>query len=175
MLKAEGTIRLAEPEDVNAVMRIVRRAVPLMLASGNQQWNENYPNAEVFAKDERQGELWVVAGTSADRMAIVGAMTLTTEPSLEYVAVGWDLNEPSIVAHRLVVDPEARGQGIAKLLLRHAEELARSRKVGVIRLDTNTQNRAMRQLLKKLSYRYAGEISLTGREGLRFCCYEKRL
>jgi len=102
-------------------------------------------------------------------------MTLTTEPSPEYAAVGWDLNEPSIVVHRMVVDPEARGQGLAKLLMHYAEELARSRKMVAIRLDTNTQNRAMRELLNTLRYHYAGEISLTGREGLRFCCYEKRL
>jgi RimJ/RimL family protein N-acetyltransferase len=49
------------------------------------------------------------------------------------------------------------------------------RGIGVLRVDTNTQNEATQRLFPKLGYELAGEIGLGFRPGLRFLCYEKRL
>jgi ribosomal protein S18 acetylase RimI-like enzyme len=89
--------------------------------------------------------------------------------------VGWDIDEPAIVVHRLAVDPAFRGAGVAAALMQKAEDVAVERGVGVLRVDTNTQNEATQRLFPKLGYRLAGEISLQFRPGLRFFCYEKRL
>jgi RimJ/RimL family protein N-acetyltransferase len=42
-------------------------------------------------------------------------------------------------------------------------------------VDTNSENAATQRLFPKLGYRFAGEIKLAFRPGLRFFCYEKRL
>jgi len=93
----------------------------------------------------------------------------------EYAEVGWDTAEPAIVVHRLAVDPACRGQGVAAALMHQAETVARSRGIDVLRVDTNTKNLATQRLFPKLGYVKAGEIGLSFRPGLRFCCYEKRL
>ena len=79
------------------------------------------------------------------------------------------------VVHRLAVNPEFRGAGLAGALMNKAEEVAMERGISVLRVDTNTQNEATRRLFPKLGYVLAGEIGLGFRPGLRFLCYEKRL
>jgi ribosomal protein S18 acetylase RimI-like enzyme len=164
-------IRLAAPEDLAALMALLRRVVPLMLATGNLQWDENYPDEAVFRRDIDLKQLWI-AEIGAD-IAGLAAITMDQEP--DYAQVGWDIDEPAIVVHRLAVDPGFRSAGVAVALMRKAEEVAIERGLSVLRVDTNTQNEATQRLFPKLGYQLAGEISLQLRPGLRFFCYEKRL
>jgi GNAT superfamily N-acetyltransferase len=164
-------LRRATLEDVNAVMDLVRRVVPLMRASGNLQWDEHYPNAGVFERDVNLDQLWLAEIDSR----VTGVAAITTDQEPEYASVGWDIHEPSIVVHRLAVDPVHRGKGIAAALMEQAETVAREREIAVLRVDTNKQNEATQKLFPKLGYTLAGEIGLSFRPGLRFLCYEKRL
>jgi ribosomal protein S18 acetylase RimI-like enzyme len=164
-------IRLAAPEDLAALMALLRRVVPLMLATGNLQWDENYPDEAVFRRDIDLKQLWIAEiGTD---IAGLAAITMDQEP--DYAQVGWDIDEPAIVVHRLAVDPGFRSAGVAVALMQKAEEVAIERSLSVLRVDTNTQNEATQRLFPKLGYQLAGEISLQLRPGLRFFCYEKRL
>lgn len=176
-------IRQATTADSPAIMALIRLVVPQMRASGNLQWDADYPNPEAFARDIALGQLWVVTfpvrvegsaeGNSAEEIAAVAALTNDQDP--EYAEVGWDITEPAIVIHRLAVHPQHQGKGLAVALIEHAEQLARERSIACVRLDTNTQNQATQRLLPKLGYTLAGEIGLQFRPGLRFFCYEKRL
>ncbi len=156
-------------------MRIVRGVVPLMRATGNLQWDDNYPSPGVFEEDIRLSQLWVAeAGES-----IAGVAALTADQSPEYVQAGWDISVPAVVVHRLAVDPAFQGRGVAIALLQQAETVARRRifppAVPRVRVDTNTKNQATQRLLPKLGYTLSGEIGLEFRPGLRFFCYEKIL
>jgi ribosomal protein S18 acetylase RimI-like enzyme len=164
-------IRLAVDEDLPALTRLVRRVVPLMRATGNLQWDENYPDEAVFRRDIDLKQLWV--GEIGAEIAGIAAITMDQEP--DYAQVGWDISEPAIVVHRLAVDPAFRGAGTASALMQKAEEVAFERGITVLRVDTNTQNEATQRLFPKLGYLLAGEIGLQFRPGLRFFCYEKRL
>jgi ribosomal protein S18 acetylase RimI-like enzyme len=164
-------IRRATLEDLPALMALMRRVVPLMLAAGNLQWDETYPDEAVFQRDIGLRQLWV-ADTDT---SIAGIAALTTDQEPDYAQVGWDIDEPAIVVHRLAVDPAFRGAGVAGVLMQKAEEVAVERGITVLRVDTNTQNEATQRLFPKLGYQLAGEISLKIRPGLRFFCYEKRL
>jgi N-acetylglutamate synthase-like GNAT family acetyltransferase len=164
-------VRQATADDVDAVMELVRRVVPLMRASGNFQWDETYPNAAVFARDVEMGQLWLV---EIDNQ-IAGVAAITTDQDPEYAQVGWDLSEIAVVVHRLAVDPAFRGKGVAGELMRQAEIVATEHEIWVLRVDTNTENEATQRLFPKLGYVPAGEITLGFRPGLKFCCYEKRL
>lgn len=158
-------------EDLPALMTLLRRVVPLMIASGNLQWDEDYPNEEVLGRDIHLGQLWVAEIDEA--IAGVAAITMDQEP--DYTQVGWDIQEPAIVVHRLAVDPAFRGAGVARALMQKAEEIAVERGLEVLRVDTNTRNQATQKLFPQLGYQLAGEIGLQFRPGLRFFCYEKRL
>jgi ribosomal protein S18 acetylase RimI-like enzyme len=164
-------IRLAVGEDVAGVMGVLRRVVPMMRAAGNLQWDDAYPNAEVFERDIELGQLWVAEIDGA----IAGVAALTSDQEPEYAQVGWDIEEPAVVVHRLAVDPAFRGMGVAGALMRKAEDVAMERGIRVLRVDTNTLNEASQRLFPKLGYALVGEIGLEFRPGLRFLCYEKRL
>ncbi len=153
------------------MMTLMHRVVPLMIASGNLQWDESYPNEDVFGRDIRLGQLWVAEIDTA----IAGIAAITSDQEPDYAQVGWDIEEPAIVVHRLAVDPSFRGAGVARALMQKAEEVAADRSLTVLRVDTNTKNEATQKLFPQLGYQLAGEIGLQFRPGLRFFCYEKRL
>jgi ribosomal protein S18 acetylase RimI-like enzyme len=158
--------------DLQLLMTLVRRVVPLMRAAGNLQWDDQYPNEQVFAHDIELGQLWVAIVENSE---VAGVAAITTDQEPEYARVGWDIHEPAIVVHRLAVDPAYRGAGVAGALIHQAETVAHDRGISVLRVDTNTENPATQRLFPKLGYLLAGEISLSFRPGLRFLCYEKRL
>jgi len=165
-------IRPARTSDLPALMALIRRVVPLMRAAGNHQWDDHYPNEEVFARDIALGELWVLEPAAG---VLAGVAAITTEQEPEYAQADWDAAAPAIVVHRLAVDPSHRGAGVAAALMHHAETIAHQLGIAHVRVDTNTENPATQRLFPKLGYRPAGEITLEFRPGLRFLCYEKRL
>ena len=164
-------IRLATPTDIPALLALLRRVVPLMRETGNLQWDDQYPNEAVFSQDIAKQQLWVAVIDG--QLAGVAALTEDQEP--EYTQVGFDLTQRAIVTHRLAVDPLFRGRGVANALLVQAETLALARNILFLRIDTNSENKVTQQLFPKIGYRYAGEITLSFRPGLRFLAYEKRL
>lgn len=152
-------------------MQLIAEVVPVMNAAGNFQWDATYPNATVFQNDIASNQLWV----ADDNGDIAGIAAITTDQEPEYELVGWDLSETAIVIHRLAVSMHHRGKGIAEQLMQQAEKEAIRRGIKVMRIDTNSANKATRQLFPKLGYEFAGEIGLGFRPNLKFYCYEKRL
>ncbi|SEP18635.1 GNAT family N-acetyltransferase [Mucilaginibacter sp. OK283] len=164
-------IRLATFNDIPFIMQLIAGVIPGMIASGNLQWDNAYPNTGVFTDDIAQGCLWVAEIDSL----IAGVAAITTNQEPEYAQAGWDITETAIVTHRLAVLPRYRGRGIAAALLQQAELEAISRGIKTLRIDTNMHNQATQKLFPKLGYIFAGEINLGFRPGLTFYCYEKRL
>ncbi|MBS1525153.1 MAG: GNAT family N-acetyltransferase [Bacteroidetes bacterium] len=165
------TIRPATVADIPGIMKLIAEVVPVMRASGNFQWDDTYPNAAVFDEDIALGQLWV-ADNDGD---IAGVSAITTEQYPEYAEAGLDITETAIVTHRLAVSPRYQGQGVALRLMQQADDVAVSRSIKALRVDTNTANRATQKLFPKAGYRFVGEMGLHFRPGLRFYCYEKRL
>ena len=52
-------IRLARPEDVDAIWALVQRAAAHMQSLGNPQWGEDYPTRAHYAADQARDELYV--------------------------------------------------------------------------------------------------------------------
>jgi ribosomal protein S18 acetylase RimI-like enzyme len=165
------TIRRATVADLPAIVALVQAVVPLMNAAGNYQWTSEYPNQAVFEKDITQNHLWVAELGSE----LTGVAALTQDQDAEYADADWDAAEPALVTHRLAVSPAAQGHGVAQALLQQAEHEARALGLRTLRVDTNSENAATQRLFPKLGYRFAGEIKLAFRPGLRFFCYEKQV
>ncbi|QJD95148.1 GNAT family N-acetyltransferase [Mucilaginibacter robiniae] len=165
-------IRQAVLADLVPLMQTIREVVAAMQACGNTQWDDTYPNTEVFTQDIAQNYLWIADVDGA----IGGVLAITDQKEPEYAQIPeWNTPEPAIVLHRLAVNPNYQGMGIAAALLQQAEAEAAKHQIQRIFLDTNSVNRAMQNLSMKLGYHLAGEITLAFRPGLRFMCYEKRL
>jgi GNAT superfamily N-acetyltransferase len=165
-------LRLAQSSDLPQLMALIRRVVPPMVASGNNQWNDTYPNEQVFTQDLVAGDLWIAE--TGDR-TLAGVAAFPSAPGHEYAAAGWDVEEPAIFTHRLAVDPDQRGRGIAFALMQQAEQVARERGIETLRVDTGVLNLPAQRLIARAGYRFIAEIPLAVRPGLRVMCYEKRL
>lgn len=164
-------LRRATLADMSAMLRLIRQVVPLMNAAGNYQWTSDYPNEAVFQQDIARQHLWVAELDGE----LAGVAAFTQDQDAGYTDADWDAAEPALVTHRLAVAPTAQGQGVAQALLQQAEHEARALGLRTLRVDTNSENAATQRLFPKLGYRFAGEIRLAFRPGLRFFCYEKRL
>lgn len=164
-------IRLATLHDIPQILTLIADVIPVMKTAGNFQWDNDYPNKQVFTQDIKLNQLWVaeIAGT------IAGVAAITTDQDAEYAQAGLDITETAIVTHRLAVNINYQGRGVAAALLKQAEHEAIRRAVNILRIDTNIANQTTQKLFPKLGYVLAGEISLTIRPGLKFLCYEKRL
>lgn len=163
------TIRLTTTDDLPSIMEVVHLVVPIMQAAGNFQWSDTYPIESDFEKDISRGVSYVAA-TAVGK--ILGVCAITKDQGQDYAAV-WNISEEAIVPHRLAVHPDSQGQGVAKAFMAYAEQLARENSIRSVRVDTNKMNEVTNAIFPKLGYSYVGEITLTGREGQLFNCYEK--
>lgn len=165
-------LRLATHEDIDSVMIIINTVVPLMNAEDNYQWDNVYPTQEIFVNDIEEKQLWVTEVNGV----IAGVGALTTQQPDEYKTVGWDINTPCIVPHRVAVRPDYRNLGLAKLIIQHADVLAKERGYDYVRIDTCTKNKAMNALFVKLGFQYVGQLSFLSKPpGMRFNCYDKKI
>ncbi len=164
-------IRQANLDDIPVILRLIAAVIPAMRSAGNFQWSDHYPGTDAFTRDVELGQLWIAELDCV----LAGVAAITTEQEPDYAQVGWDLDEPAIVVHRLAVDPVVRGKGVAASLMQQAEAVARTLGIAVLHVDTSTENEATQRLFPKLGYTLAGEISLRDHRGLRVLCYEKRL
>ena len=156
---------------------MVKEVVPLLHASGNYQWDDEYPTESDFRKDIAADVLWVAYDIAESKLA--GVAAIITDQAEEYGDAGLDVTQVAIVPHRLAVSPSYRGRGIAQGLMQKAEEEARSRGISLLRVDTNVLNHPMQHIFTKLGYQYKGDMSFKFKPEtygkMRFCCFEKIL
>ncbi|MFN0075566.1 MAG: GNAT family N-acetyltransferase [Prosthecobacter sp.] len=162
-------VRKATSADAAALLQLVRGCVAGMRAAGIEQWDDVYPNAETIARDIEAGTLHVLC----DGEMIIASITIdqTMDPLWQNLAWSAD-SEPAIAVHRLMVHPSQQGRGFARLLMQHAETVARQHDCRSIRLDTFLQNPAAMALYPRLGYRRTGTAMM--RKGA-FAGFEKLL
>jgi GNAT superfamily N-acetyltransferase len=168
-------VRPGLDSDLQTIGLIVAEVVPLMQALGNFQWDHKYPLPEHFSKDVINSELWVAEMEIDNKLEVVGVAALTQDQPHEYGPY-CDLTEKCIVPHRMAVLPKCQGKGISHLFMLKAEELAVEKGFNLVRVDTNTVNKAMQGLFAKGNYQYLGGVNLTGKpKDMLFRVYEKYL
>ena len=162
-------IRKATPAAAASLLRLVRECVAAMRAAGIEQWDEVYPNAETIAGDIAAGTLDVMC----DGDEIAACITVDKRLDPLWHDMDWSTDDTSVAAvHRLMVHPGWQGQGIAKFLMLHAEQVARAKGCCCIRLDSFLQNPAAMALYPRLGYRRTGTAMM--RKG-EFAGFEKLL
>ncbi len=164
-------IRLARQSDLDEIWAFVPRAVALMNARGNEQWGSDYPTRDLYAADIAREELWCVVN---DTGTIMGVAAIICRHEPDYANVPFTYPEPAVSMHRVAVDPDFEGRGVAKALFAQFEKEGRRLGVDALRIDTYHRNERMQGLFQKHSFTYVGDISLHGRE-LPFHCFEKLL
>ena len=101
----------ATENDLEELLDLYQRATDQMEADGLKQWHWGvYPTEELIREDVAKGLMYVqrVDGTLAGAVALFDG---TGEP--EYDAVPWTGGLNPGYFHRLVVDPQIQGAGVA--------------------------------------------------------------
>jgi GNAT superfamily N-acetyltransferase len=141
-----------------------------MQHAGIDQWDDIYPTEATLRADVAARSMHV-AGLDDGRIA--GVVVLNDRQDPEYGEVPWTIPDPPIgVVHRLMVDPDLQGQGLARRLMIFVEDFARERGDRTLRLDAFTNNPRALRLYQGLGYHDAGPMTL--RKGV-FRGFEKAL
>jgi GNAT superfamily N-acetyltransferase len=163
------SIRRATQNDAVALFKLLRICVANMRSRGIDQWDEMYPDLVTIQLDVRSGTAFLAS--VADE--VIGTLVLNEHQDPEYGEVAWQFTAGRVaVIHRLMIHPAMEGKGIARELMRFAEEQALSAKCRSIRLDAFTGNPRALRLYERLGYRDAGSVRF--RKG-EFRCFEKDL
>ena len=167
--------RRASLEDMEELMAIANQASAYMRQCGVNQWQDNFPNPDVFARDIQGGNCWLF--THEDESA--GVIVLYLRPERDYEAIDgrWltDDGAPYGTIHRAAVKDAYRGRGLAGEMMQLCEDLAQGSGCASVRVDTHENNQAMRRLLEKRGYVYCGVVYLTDtvEKDNKRVCYEK--
>lgn len=152
-------IRKANINDIDGILMIVNDAVALLKSNKVNQWQNGYPNREVFLNDIKKGTLYVAC--DEDVIAGVCNLCFDKDPSYEKVYLGnWLTNDNYLVIHRIAVKKEYYHKGVANMMFSFSEELALNNNVKSIKIDTHKDNIPMKQILKRNGYQECGIIYL---------------
>lgn len=169
-------MRLARINDLDQIMSIIEQTKAIMQAENNDQWDNDYPNEQIFRQDIAEGNLYVAEFGNE----VGGFICLNDAEEAAYRGLAWSNDTRSLVVHRMAIRPDLRQQGLAGKLLDFAEQIARGRQLSYLRADTYAINEKMQGLFKKKGFRFVGVLIsqdgelVFGKEG-SFYAYEKEV
>ncbi|RYG02983.1 MAG: GNAT family N-acetyltransferase [Chitinophagaceae bacterium] len=153
-------LRLATDNDADTIWMILQDAIACRKADGSQQWQDGYPNPDTIKSDLINGYGYVLEENGAT--IAYGAIIFETEPAYEAIEGKWLSDDDYVVIHRVATSKEVKGRGVAAQMFRLIEELAVSKNVYSVKVDTNFDNVPMLKILDRLGYTYCGEVYFRG-------------
>ena len=127
-------ITRASEQHLDEILKLCRNCSQDMKCKDIDQWDEVYPNKEIFQEDINNHSLYVAV--REESREIMGCIVLNNDQEPEYKAVEW-LHEQGkfAIIHRLMVHPNYEGKGVARSLIEFVEKLAKDNGYTAIRLD----------------------------------------
>lgn len=153
-------------------MDIIRVAQKDLKEKGIDQWQNNYPNEKVIEDDIEKNNSYIFK----KEKNIVGTVALMFDGEETYDQIyegQWLSYDKYAVIHRMAIDFQYKGTGLASEFLKEIEKLVLSKEVYSVKVDTHRKNIAMRKFLVKNDYRECGIIYLA--DGAERIAYEKIL
>lgn len=155
----EYKLRGTRDEDIPRVMEIIKQAQDYFKERNIDQWQNGYPSEEVI-KEDIQRE-WSYVLKDKGNIVATAAISFEGEPTYNEIYNGeWLSYGEYAVIHRICVDNEYKGAGLASQILASAENLCIAKRVNSIKIDTHKENISMRKTLVKNEYKYCGIIYL---------------
>ncbi len=169
------TIRKATTADEAAIWRLLEGEVQVMARQGRDQWQHGYPNPATVSADTAAGtgRVLLLDGTVAGYCALI----TTGDKCYDSIEGQWLTTSDSAccqyaVVHRLGIDPQLTGRGLASTFLTLVMREAASMGLESMRIDTNHDNVQMLHILPKLGFKRCGTVQLPDGERI---AYEKLL
>jgi ribosomal protein S18 acetylase RimI-like enzyme len=165
-------IRLAKERDLKRVVSITNACAVHMISKKIFQWDENYPNIEIFKDDVKNKSLFVIE----DNELIMGCICISLQIDDVYKDVKWlTPNSNNVYLHRLAIHPNFQGQGLALKLMEYAEDFTIKNGCISIRLDTFSGNPKNNKFYTLQGYTILEKIFYRNQSDMPFHCFEKIL
>lgn len=132
-------------EDLNELDELAVIVINDMKKSLIPQWELDYPRYDNFLGDVKTKSLYLYKVNGK----IVGSCTVLPENDPPYKTINSWIKNKSLVIHRMLVHPDYRKEGIAKILIDNVIKLCKDRNYESIKIDTHLENYKMRNFLKK--------------------------
>lgn len=151
-------IRKATIDDLNQIWALRLKTTDLLKSRGIDQWQYVEPSIDQFRSDIEKQTFYVCDQGGK----IVGMMFIMEEIEETYNHIDgtWHIDKPYITIHRLAVDKDYLGIGLADKLMEFSAMYALTKHVGSIRIDTHKDNHQAQRLFLKHGYQYCGIITL---------------
>lgn len=152
-------IRLAFPNEVDAIMQVIEEAKKCLAEAGSTQWQNGYPNTDTIIEDIISGQAYVAL--EEGELLAYAAVTKSPEKAYETIYDGsWEGRESEyLVFHRIAVASDVQGQGVAQTFL---EGLIEGFYYLDFRSDTHAKNKAMQHIFEKLGFKQVGKVPVDG-------------
>ena len=164
-LENDFVIRLAKISDLEAILKITKEAQLRIKRLDFDQWQNNYPNKEVFLQDIELGQLYVYL----ENATVYAFFVLSKVKETNYQELKW-FSSNSTTIHRIAVADAKLKCHIASKIFAFC--IAKSKLLGydTIKVDTHKKNKAMLNLINKYGFEYRGYLKSINREA-----FEKKL
>ena len=151
-------IRKSNQNDLKSIMDLIKQAQLYFKNQDIDQWQDGYPNEDVILQDISTQQSYVIEDDY-----ILGTMffTFDNDPNYDSIKDEWlTQNQNYGVIHRIVVNNEKKGMGLAKQLLDFAVHESQINNIKSIRIDTHNDNQSMQRFLLKNGFQLCGHITL---------------
>lgn len=162
-------IRIANITDLPDIIDLKNRLAPVMSVY-EELWKEKKCSTSNIKKDIETHNLFVLVLDDK----IVGAVVIDAYLPPEYEFIPWKSSPNTYTFHRLMIDIEHQGKGLAQALLTFIVKRGVNMGMKSLRADTHKDNTIMRTLFDKYNFTFVDNISI-GKEKSDFLCYEKTL
>lgn len=154
--------------DIPQIMDIIGQAQEYLKMNEIPQWQNGYPNQDTIQQDIDQESSYVLVEGSEILATL--ALSFDGETSYDTTYEGqWRSKGEYGVIHRIAVDSNYKGRGIASAMIEFVKDICIARGVHNVRVDTHRQNHSMQRLLEKNEFQYCGIIYLAdGAERIAF-------
>src|SRR5699024_347644 len=134
------------------------------------QWSDKYPDGEKFREDLEDGSLYVCEEN--DR--IKGFAVVDNKHPYPYDDIPWELTRAdSRALHRMAVDPEFQGQGIASRMMKAIEALVCVERIKGMHTETSLENKKIGYQFEKNGYEFKGQLNRDENLDDWYVAYEK--
>lgn len=148
-------IRLAQIDDLEGIMSVIKDAQLRMKEAQMTQWQNNYPNPEVITKDIEDKALYVYVQDGL----IIGTMSVFSyDVVYDNIEGTWLNQNPYMVIHRIALASSVLGQNKTKEMIDFAFNHFN---IKDIRIDTHPKNTPMIKTLERLGFVYCGIVYVT--------------
>ena len=163
-------LRKAEIIDIPEIWAILQQAIVRRKNDGSTQWQDGYPNPEVVQNDIEKEYAYIL--TEAKNIIGYCAVVVNYEPEYSKIEGKWLTNSDFVVIHRLALSENYLGKNLSKTIIEFVEDIAISKNIYSIKVDTNHDNIPMIKIFKKSGFSFCGIVHFRGSPRI---AYEKVL